>query len=77
MRCRAVLLKIDGLSSTKAGKQIGYEPSLRERMGKRFLSEGITSLQIHPGCGRKPIMNCLDQEAVRAAIEQDSHTGQC
>jgi hypothetical protein len=34
-------------------------------------SEGITGLQTRPGRGRKPVMDCSDEEAVRAAIEQD------
>ncbi len=38
---------------------------------KRYLSEGIAGLQTRPGRGRKPIMDCSDTEAVRAAIEQD------
>jgi hypothetical protein len=38
---------------------------------KRFLWEGITGLQTRPGRGRKPIMDCSDEEVVRAAIEQD------
>ena len=38
---------------------------------KRFLSEGIDGLQTRPGRGRKPIMDCTDEEVVRKAIEQD------
>ena len=38
---------------------------------KRFLSEGVTGLQTRQGRGRKAIMDCSDEEAVRAAIEQD------
>ena len=33
-------------------------------------SEGIAGLETRPGRGRKPIMDCLDKEAVRKAIEQ-------
>lgn len=38
---------------------------------KRFLTEGINGLQTRPGRGRKPIMDCTDEEVVRKAIEQD------
>ena len=38
---------------------------------KRFLPEGIDGLQTRPGRGRKPIMDCTDEEVVRKAIEQD------
>ena len=38
---------------------------------KRFLSEGIGGLQTRSGRGRKPIMDCSDEQAVRLAIEGD------
>ena len=38
---------------------------------KRFLTEGINSLKTRPCRGRKPIMDCSDEQAVRLAIEQD------
>ena len=71
MRCRAILLKADGLSSAKAGEQTDMSLVSVNAWVKRFHSEGITGLQTRPGRGRKPIMDCTDEEAVRAAIEQD------
>jgi transposase len=71
MRCRAVLLKADGLSSVKAGELTDMSLVSVNTWMKRFLSEGITGLQTRPGRGRKPVMGCTDEEAVRAAIEQD------
>jgi transposase len=71
MRCRAVLLKADGLSSTKAEVQTDMSLVSVHAWVKRFLSEGITALQTCPGRGRKPVMDCSDEAAVRAAIEQD------
>lgn len=71
MRCRAVLLKSDGLSSVKVGKQTEMSLVSVNAWVKRFLSEGITGLQTREGRGRKPIMDCSDEQAVRAAIEQD------
>ncbi|MDR2691992.1 MAG: helix-turn-helix domain-containing protein [Dysgonamonadaceae bacterium] len=71
MRCRAVLLKAEGLSSAQAGEQTDMSLVSVNAWVKRFLSEGITGLQTRPGRGRKPIMDCTDEEAVRSAIEQD------
>ena len=71
MRCRAVLLKSDGLSSVKTGEQTEMSLVSVNAWVKRFLSEGITGLQTREGRGRKPIMDCSDEQAVRAAIEQD------
>jgi transposase len=71
MRCRAVLLKGEGLSSIKVGEQTDMSLVSVNAWVNRFLSEGITGLQTRPGRGRKPIMDSTDEEAVRAAIEQD------
>ena len=71
MRCRAVLLKSDGLPSVKAGEQTEMSLVSVNAWVKRFLSEGITGLQTREGRGRKPIMDCSDEQAVRSAIEQD------
>ncbi|MGR5576147.1 helix-turn-helix domain-containing protein [Bacteroides thetaiotaomicron] len=38
---------------------------------KRFESEGLKGLETRPGRGRKPIMDCSDEEAVCTAIEND------
>jgi transposase len=69
MRCRAVLLKAEGLSSAKAGEQTEMSLVSVNAWVKRFLSEGITGLQTRLGRGRKPVMDCSDEEIVRAAIE--------
>lgn len=71
MRCRAVLLKGKGLSSAKAGEQTEMSFVSVNAWAKRFLAEGIEGLQTRPGRGRKPIMDCSDEQAVRLAIEQD------
>ena len=71
MRCRAVLLKGKGLSSVKAGEQTEMSFVSVNAWVKRFLSKGIGGLQTRPGRGRKPIMDCSDEQAVRLAIEQD------
>ena len=71
MRCRAVLLKSTGLSSKAIGLQTEMSHVSVNSWVKRFLSEGIYGLQTRPGRGRKPIMDCTDEEVVRKAIEQD------
>ena len=71
MRCRAVLLKADGLSSAAAGVQTEMSHVSVNAWVKRFKSEGIDGLNTRSGRGRKPIMDCSDEEAVRQAIEQD------
>lgn len=71
MRCRAVLLKADGLSAESAGKQTEMSHVSVNSWVKRFKSEGIEGLKTRPGRGRKPIMDSTDEEEVRRAIEQD------
>ena len=71
MRCRAILLKSEGLSSAKAGEQTEMSLVSVNAWVKRFLTESITGLQTREGRGRKPIMDCSDEKAVRSAIEQD------
>ena len=71
MRCRAVLLKADGLSSVAAGVQTEMSHVSVNAWVKRFRSEGIDGLKTRSGRGRKPIMDCSDEDAARRAIEQD------
>jgi transposase len=71
MRCRAILLKADGLSSAKAGEQTEMSLVSVNAWVNRFLLEGITGLRTRAGRGRKPVMDCSDEDAVRRAIEQD------
>ena len=71
MRCRAVLLKADGLSAAKAGAQTEMSFVSVNAWVKRYKEEGIDGLKTRPGRGRKPIMDSSDEEAVRRAIEQD------
>lgn len=71
MRCRAVLLKSEGLSSVQVGEQTEMTAQSVNGWVKRFELEGIKGLYTRPGQGRKPIMDCSDEEAVRKAIESD------
>jgi transposase len=71
MRCRAVILKSEGLSSVRIGEQTEMTAQRVNGWVKRFESEGIKGLHTRTGQGRKPIMDCSDEEAVRKAIESD------
>ncbi|GAB6010231.1 helix-turn-helix domain-containing protein [Dysgonomonas reticulitermitis] len=71
MRCRAVLLKREGLSSVHVGEQTEMTAQSVNGWVKRFEAEGIKGLYTRPGQGRKPIMDCSDEDAVRKAIESD------
>jgi hypothetical protein len=70
MPCRAILLKSQDLKSEDVGSQTEMTLVSVNAWVKRFESEGIAGLETRPGRGRKPIMDCLDKEAVRKAIEQ-------
>ena len=71
MRCLAVLLKSEGLSSAKVGERVGMNEHTVNSWMKRYRKEGMKGLETRPGRGRKPIMDSSDEEAVRKAIEQD------
>ena len=71
MRCKAVLLKSEGLSSKAIGQIVEMTQISVNKWVKRYLLEGISGLETRTGRGRKPIMGCSDVEAVRKAIEND------
>ena len=71
MRCRAILLKATGLTSEQVGLQTEMTHISVNSWVKRFDAEGINGLETRPGRGRKPIMDCSDEAAVRKAIEND------
>lgn len=71
IRCKAVLLKAQGLSSPKIGEQLEMHQVSVNNWVKRFVSEGLKSLETRPGRGRKPIIGTQDAEIIRQAIEED------
>ena len=71
IRCRAVLLKAEGLSAVKAGVQTEMSFVSVNAWVKRYKEEGIDGLKTRSERGRKPIMDSSDEEVVRHAIEQD------
>lgn len=70
MRCRAVLLKSKGLSNHTIGEQTEMPHISVNSWVKRFEEPGIEGLYTRLGRGRKPIMDCSDEEIVRRAIEE-------
>lgn len=71
IRCKAVLLKAQGLSSPKIGEQLEMHQVSVNNWVKRFVSEGLKGLETRPGRGRKPIIGTQDAEIIRQAIEED------
>ncbi len=71
MRCKAVLLKSEGHSSKAIGEVVEMTQISVNKWVNRYLLEGISGLETRKGRGRKPIMECSDEEAVRHAIEND------
>lgn len=72
MRCKAVLLKAQGLISLKIGEQLDMNQVSVNNWVKRFEAEGINGLNKRPGRGRKAIIGTPQDEAIiRQAIEKD------
>ena len=71
MRCLAVLLRAGGMTLDAVGGRAEMGLKAVSRWVVRYKAEGIKGLETRPGRGRKPIMDCSDEEAVRRAIEQD------
>lgn len=65
MRCKAVLLKAQGLSSPQIGRQLEMNQSSVNNWVKRFESEGIKGLETRSGRGRKSIIGTQDEEIIR------------
>ena len=71
MRCKAVLLKAQGLSSPPIGRRLEMHQTTVNNWVKRFEEEGIKGFGTRPGRGRKPIIGTQDEEIIRHAIEKD------
>lgn len=71
MRCKAVLLKAQGLSSPQIGAQLEMHQVSVNNWVRRFVAEGLRGLETRPGRGRKPIIGTQDGEIIRQAIEKD------
>ncbi len=71
MRCLAVLLKSECLSSKEVGNRVGMTQISVNHWIRRYFQEGISGLKTRSGRGRKPIMGIQDKEAIRKAIEND------
>lgn len=63
MRCRALLLKSQGLTSKEVGVQTEMTHISVNSWLKRFEVEGIKGLETRPGRGRKLLMDHSDEES--------------
>ena len=72
MRCKAILLKSEGLSSEKIGDFVEMCSASVNSWVKRYKLSKIAGLHTLPGRGRKPLIGvATDGESVRKAIEQN------
>lgn len=71
IRCKSILLKSEGKSASKIAEMLEVTVPTVYAWIKRYEENGINGLETRPGQGRKPIMDCSDEETVRKAIEQD------
>ena len=71
MRCKAVLLKSQGLSSLQIGERLDMNQTTVNNWVRRFKEEGVKGLGTRSGRGRKPIIGTQDEEIIRQAIERD------
>lgn len=71
IRCKSILLKSEGKSAPKIAEMLEVTVPTVYAWVKRYEENGIKGLETRPGQGRKPIMDCSDEEAVRKAIEED------
>ena len=71
IRCKSILLKSEGKSAPQIAEMLEVTVPTVYAWVKRYEENGIKGLDTRPGQGRKPIMDCSDEEAVRMAIEED------
>lgn len=70
-RCKAILLFSEGYSPLQIADILNVTNPSVYMWIKRFEAEGIKGLETRPGQGRKPIIDCSDEKAIRKAIEED------
>lgn len=68
IRCKSILLKSEGKSVPQIAEMLEVTVPTVYTWVKRYEENGIKGLETRPGQGRKPIMDCSDEEAVRKAI---------
>ena len=65
IRCKSILLKSEGKSAPQIAEMLEVTVPTVYTWVKRYEENGIKGLETRPGQGRKPIMDCSDEEAVR------------
>lgn len=71
IRCKSILLKSSGKSASQIAEMLDVTIPTIYAWIRRYEESGIKGLETRPGQGRKPIMDCSDEESVRKAIEED------
>ena len=70
IRCKSILLKSSGKSASEIAEIFDVTiPTIR--MVKRYEENGIKGRNTRPDQGRKPIMDCSNEEALHKAMEED------
>lgn len=71
IRCKSILLKSLGKSASEIAEIFDVTVPTVYSWIRRYKENGIKGLETRPGQGRKPIMDCSDEDAVRKAIDED------
>lgn len=70
MRCKAVLLKADGLKMNDIIQQVGYGKLAIYDWFNRYEKSGVEGLREKGGRGPKSLMNASDTEAVKKSVRK-------
>lgn len=70
MRCKAVLMKAEGIKTEDIAKFVGYGKLAVYSWFRQYKINGIDGLREKGGRGPKPLMNSDDLESVKTAIEK-------
>ena len=69
LRCQALLLKSEKRTSLSVAKEIGCCEVAVNNWMKRFSEQGMAGLRVAKGRGRKGILQAVDLEKVRKAVQ--------
>ncbi|MBD5355541.1 MAG: helix-turn-helix domain-containing protein [Bacteroides sp.] len=70
MRCKAVLMRADGVPVPEISTFVGYIPVVIYRWLKRYREQGLDDLREKGGRGVKPLMDSSDRTTVEEVIRK-------
>ena len=70
MRCKAVLMKADGIKTSEIANFVGYTDLVVYKWLRKFESGGVEELREKGGRGPKPLMRESDTASVKEAVRQ-------